>query len=452
MGKSQDDVEGKRLIDVCGNGTSPLEQTLTPARLLRPTWAEISLSALRRNFERIRELARSRRVMAVVKADAYGHGAVAVGRCLAGCGVDWFGVATVEEAVELRQAGIEQPILLLGGLYMSDPADLVEYRLTPSISSTARLDTYAECARRFQRPIEFHLKVDTGLGRLGLPPSRLQLFLARYRELEGLELKGVFTHLASAEDLIASQTDEQLERFQTAVKELPWYKVQPEWVHISNSAALLARRDLPENLVRIGALLYGYCLPLILTPNGSSQSLDGGPRRTSAGPAAPADGEGPGERRDQRSLRRRAAASLARLAEFEPVLTFKSRVVYLKDVPSNTPLGYGAGYHTRRPSRIATVPVGYADGLSRALSNRGWAIVNDDYARIVGSISMDLTLLDVTDIPGVEVGDEVILIGRSEHCSITAQEIASDLGTVPYEVLCSIGKRVPRIYVDEDRG
>ncbi|HEY6291836.1 MAG TPA: alanine racemase, partial [Terriglobia bacterium] len=356
------------------------------------------------------------------------------------------GVATVEEAVELRQAGIEQPILLLGGLYMSDPADLVEYRLTPSISSTARLDTYAECARRFQRPIEFHLKVDTGLGRLGLPPARLHLFLARYRELEGLELKGVFTHLASAEDLVASQTDEQLERFRAAVKELPWYKVQPEWVHVSNSAALLVRCDFPENLVRVGALLYGYCLPLIFPPSGPG---DGPPGASGRPSTVPADGGHSRESANRRARGEEPGRSL-RVSDFEPALTFKSQVVYLKDVPSNTPLGYGAAYHTRRPSRIATVPVGYADGLSRALSSRGRAIVNDDYARIVGSISMDLTLLDVTDIPGVEVGDEVILIGRSEHCSITAQEIAADLATVPYEILCSIGKRVPRIYVDDE--
>ena len=370
--------------------------------------------------------------MAVIKADAYGHGAVSVAKCLAGCGVDWFGVATVEEAVELRQAGIEQPILLLGGLYMSDPADLVQYKLTPSISSTARLDTYAQCARRFQRPIEFHLKVDTGLGRLGLPPSRLHLFLARYRELEGLELKGIFTHLASAEDMVASQTDEQLERFEAAAKELPWYKVQPEWVHVSNSAALLVRHDFPENLVRIGALLYGYCLPLLYPPG------------EAAGPAR----QPPGVSRQGSSAVQNG--SPAALADFEPVLSFKSQVVYLKDLPSNTPLGYGASFYTRRPSRIATVPVGYADGLSRALSSRGRAIINDGYARIVGSISMDLTLIDVTDIPGVEVGDEVILIGRSEHCSITAQEIAAQLETVPYEVLCSIGKRVPRIYLDAE--
>ena len=208
---------------------------------------------------------------------------------------------------------------------------------------------------------------------------------------------------------MATQTDEQLAHFQTALNELPWYKVQPRWVHVSNSAALLARRDIAENMVRIGALLYGFCSPLALS----------------------------------------AGRPLPPAPEFEPVLSFKSRVVYLKDVPANTPLGYGAAFHTRRPSRVATVPVGYAAGLSRQLSGRGRAIVNDDYARIVGSISMDLSLLDVTDIPGVEVGDEVTLIGRSEHCRITAQEVAAALGTVPYEVLCSIGKRVPRVYLDD---
>jgi len=377
-------------------------------KLLRPTWVEISLSKLRRNYQRIRELAGARQVMAVIKADAYGHGAVPVARCLAECGVDWFGVATVEEALELRAAGIQQPMLLLGGLYMSDPAHLIEYRLTPSLSSTMRLDTYAECARRYGRPIEFHLKVDSGLGRLGLPLDRLTAFVEHYRELAGLQLKGFFTHLASAEDMVASQTDEQGQRFSTALDELRRLEVEPAWIHVSNSAALLTGRKFRENLVRIGALLYGYCMPLVVSPG---QEL----------PQAP---------------------------EFEPILTFKSRVVYMKDVPSGTPLGYGAAFHARRPSRIATVPVGYADGLSHALSNRGYAIVRGRRARIVGSISMDLSLLDVTDIPGTNIGDEIILIGQSDHCSITAIEIAQLLDTVPYEVLCSIGKRVPRIYVD----
>jgi alanine racemase len=381
---------------------------LPTAKLLRPTWVEISFSKLRRNFQRIRELAAARKVMAVVKADAYGHGAVPVSKCLAECGVDWFGVATVEEALELRAAEIQQPILLLGGLYMSDPAHLIEHRLTPSISSTMRLDTYAECARSYGRPIEFHLKLDTGLGRLGLPLDRVAAFVDHYRELEGLQMKGLFTHLASAEDLVASQTDEQGERFAAALGQLRGLKFEPEWLHVSNSAALLTGRKFPENLVRIGALLYGHCMPLIVSPG---QDL----------PKAPG---------------------------FEPVLTFKSCIVYMKDVPSGTPLGYGAAFYTRRTSRIATVPVGYADGLSHALSNRGYAIVRGRRARIVGSISMDLSLLDVTDIPGTNIGDEVVLMGQADHCSISAVEIAQLLDTVPYEILCSIGKRVPRIYVE----
>ncbi len=377
-------------------------------KLLRPTWAEISLGKLRRNYARVRALAGKRKLMAVIKADAYGHGAVRVAECLGACGVDWFGVATVEEALELREAGIVQPILLLGGLYMSDPAHLIEYNLVPTVSSIARLDTYAECARRVGKPIEFHLKLDTGMGRLGLPPDRLASFLERYKELQGLRMTGFLTHLASAEDLIASQNEEQGRRFRAGLKQLKKAKIEPEWIHVSNSAALVAGLKFPENLVRIGALFTGYVLPI----------------------AGPAPGRG-------------------RVAEeLEPVMTFKSRVVYLKDVPSKTPLGYGAAFHTRRTSRIATVPVGYADGLSRGLSNRGRAIVRDRCARIVGNVSMDLTLLDVTDIPGVDIGDEVILMGRSEHCSITALEIAQQLGTVPYEVLCSVGKRVPRIYVE----
>lgn len=377
-------------------------------KLLRPTWAEISLSKLRSNLQRIRELAGPRKVMAVVKADAYGHGAVRVSTTLADCGVDWFGVATVEEALELRAAGVKQPILLLGGLYMSDPAHLIEYNLTPSISSTMRLDTYAECARRYGRPIEFHLKIDSGLGRLGLPRDRVPAFVEHYRELEGLQMKGFFTHLASAEDLVAAQTEEQGERFEAGLAQLRGLQIEPQWIHVSNSAALLTGRKFSENLIRVGALLYGYCVPLVVPPG----------------------------------------QELPKVPEFEPVLSFKSRIVYMKDVTSGTPLGYSAAFYTRRTSRIATVPVGYADGLSHALSNRGHAIVRGRRARIVGSISMDLTLLDVSDIPGTDIGDEVILIGEAGNSSITAVEIAQTLDTVPYEVLCSIGKRVPRIYVE----
>ncbi len=382
--------------------------TSNSPKLLRPTWAEISLSKLRRNFECVRRLAGTRRIMAVIKADAYGHGAVPIARALEQAGADWFGAATVEEAMELRAAGIEKPVLLLGGLYMSDPADLIEYHLTPTVSSTVRLDTYAECAQRSGRTIEFHLKVDTGMGRLGLPPDRVEAFIQHYRELPGLEMKGLFTHLASAEDLVAAQTEEQAACFEQAVRQVQGLGIHPEWIHASNSAALVAGSSFPENLVRVGALLFGYCLPLVLPP-----------------------GKQPPE-----------------FPAVEPILTLKSRVVYLKDVPSGTPLGYGAEFHTRRRSRIATVPVGYADGLSRALSNRGRVIVRGCAARIVGNISMDLTLLDVTDVPGVDIGDEVTLLGQSGHCSITALEIAELVGTVPYEVLCSIGKRVPRIYLD----
>jgi alanine racemase len=208
--------------------------------------------------------------------------------------------------------------------------------------------------------------------------------------------------------LAASQTDEQGERFAAALAQLRGMQYEPQWIHVSNSAALLTGRKFPENLVRVGALLYGYCVPLVF-PQGQE---------------------------------------LPKVQEFEPVLTFKSRIVYMKDVPSGTPLGYGAAFYTRRASRIATVPVGYADGLSHALSNRGYAIVRGHRSRIVGSISMDLSLLDVTDVAGTNIGEEVILIGQADHSSITAVEIAQLLDTVPYEVLCSIGKRVPRLYVD----
>ena len=383
-----------------------------PDTFLRPTWAEISLSKLKANLARVRRLAGSdRQVMAVVKADAYGHGAVPVARALEEAGVDWFGVATVEEALELRHKGIRRPILLLGGLYLSDPAHLVEYDLVPTVSSTARLDTYAECARRLGKPIGFHLKMDTGMRRLGMPPELWQAFLEHYRQLKGIVLKGVLTHLASAEDPEGAQTREQLLRFSKLLRALKSSGVKPEWVHVSNSAGLMAglanELELRENMVRIGALLYGFCPPFTSDPH---------------------QGPNPG-------------------GEFEPVLELKSRLMFLKDVPAGAPLGYGGTFRTRRPSRIATVPIGYADGLSRKLSNRGRAIVRDHYAPIVGNISMDLTLLDLTDVPGAEVGDVAVFIGASPHCALRAREMADELETLPYEVLCSIGKRVPRVYL-----
>jgi alanine racemase len=396
--------------------TLPSPVISTPDKLLRPTWAEIDCGAMRRNYARLRELAGDRKMLAVVKADAYGHGAMTAAKLLDECGADWFGVATVEEGIELRSVGIRKPILLLGGLYMSDPADLVEYQLTPSVSSTARLDTYAECARRSGKPIDFHLKIDTGLGRLGMPPELLEPFLGHLRQLNGetcsgwdaLRLTGVFTHLACAEDLVATQTHEQLARFRHALANMHSLGIAPKWIHVSNSAALLAHLDIAEDLVRVGALLYGYCLPLLIPPG----------------------------------------VSVPPLPVFEPVLSFKTRVVFLKDQPAGAPIGYGASYYTRRPSRIATLPVGYADGLNRALSNRGRVLVRGRYGRIVGNISMDLTLIDVTDIPNVSVGDEVTLIGKVDDCSISAAELARELGTIPYEILCSIGKRVPRIYLN----
>ncbi len=387
-----------------------------PPPWTRPTWAEIDGGALRRNFARARELAGRRKIMAVVKADAYGHGAPQVARTLDACGADWFGVATVEEGIELRKAGISKPVLLLGGLYLSDPAALIEHQLTPAVSSTARLDLYAQCAQRAKCPLDFHLKVDTGMGRLGMPPALLEPFVEHLRQLNGacgtagggLRLTGFFTHLASAEDLVSGQSQQQLDCFASALSRLRASGVFPEWVHVSNSAAVLTRSGIEENMVRIGALLYGYCLPLVL----------------------PADSAGP------------------LLPRLEPVLSLKSCVIFLKDHPAGHPLGYGGSYITRQPSRIATLPVGYADGLSRALSNRGRVIVRGSYAPIVGKISMDLTLVDVTGIPGVTVGDEVVLIGRDGECCITAEDVAREAGTIAYEVLCAIGKRVPRVFVD----
>lgn len=373
----------------------------------RPTWAEISLAALTENYLTLKShLASSgqssqKHLMAVVKANAYGHGAVECARALAGVGADWFGVALVEEGVELRRAGIAQPVFCLGGFWRTQGELIVEHDLTPALFRMDLAEELNARAKEAGRTINVHLKVDTGMGRLGLQLGEVAEFARALRRFENLRLDGVLTHFADADGLTPDYTDAQIQRFEEAVLILRELGFAPSWFHLANSAGLHAYPEAHGNLARSGAAMYGLTRD-VLSP-------------------------------------RKAALPL------KPVMSLHSRVVLLKTVPAGTSLGYGCTFTTGRESKIATLPIGYADGYRRALSNSGEVIVRGKFAPVVGRVSMDLTLVDVTDVPGIQLGDEVILLGEQDKLKISAEDLAEQIGTISYEIVTGISARVPRV-------
>lgn len=369
----------------------------------RPTHVEIDLQALRTNLCQVRTRAgEARQVLAVVKADAYGHGAPRVARTLQEAGVEVFGVAIVEEGIELRKAGIERPIVVLGSIYAGQEKDVFTHCLTPTLfdlEAARRLDRYAAKAGR-RSP--YHLKTDTGMGRVGFRPEELEGVLQELSTFENLEMEGFFSHLALADDPRHPFTDQQLEIFRNCLAQVQAAGFNPSYRHLSNSAALFSR-EIPEcNLVRPGIVLYG-----------------GLPSEDFAG-------------------------SLS----LDPVMSFRTSVAHLKTVPAGTGVSYGHRFVAGRETVLAAVPVGYADGYSRALSGRGEVLVCGRRAPVAGTVCMDWTMIDVTDVPGVKVGDQVTLLGRDNGNRIAAEEWAEKAGTIPYEVFCQVSKRVPRIYKD----
>jgi alanine racemase len=374
---------------------------------IRPTRAEIDLGALKRNLETLQEAAPGVDVLAVVKADAYGHGAVPVSRALESAGVRLLGVALVEEGLALREAGVRTDILVLGGAYDGGWDVMLEHRMIPVVFRPEHLSALEAAARARGVTARAHLKVDTGMGRLGVLPSDVPAFLESARSSGRVALEGLCSHFANADLADAALTALQISRFRTALGQMRAAGFDPRWRHLSNSAGLLAlpeaRDGVEMNLARPGLALYG------LQP----------------------------------------AAWLRPPRALEPVLSWKTAVVHLKSVPAGTPISYGSTWTAPRPSRIATLPVGYADGWSRLLSNRGTVLVRGRRAPVVGRVCMDLCMVDVTDIPGAEVGDEVVLIGRQGSEAQDAHQLAALQGTIPYDVLCAIGARVPRIPVGQ---
>ncbi len=385
-------------------GLEPQIRTAT-----RPTWAEVSLALLRENFRAVQQhVGAGVTICAVVKADAYGHGALECSRALEKGGATWLGVTSLDEAIPLRDAGIETRILIMTGFWRGEEDEIVRLGLTPTVWESWHLDSLERAASRLAVCQPVHLKVDSGMGRLGARPQELPALLAQIKSSSHLRLDGVSTHLASSEVLDAPSVADQLKVFTRARQIVSDQGLAPKLVHVANTSAVVSRRETWNDMVRPGLALYGYYMPF------------------------------------QRAGREVAGSAL-RLA-VKPILTWKTRILSLRDAGPNEALGYGGTYVTKAAARIAVLPVGYADGFNRELSSRGRVLVREHYAPIVGRISMDLTLVDVTGIRDTQVGDEVILLGSSDGLSVDAQEHAELAHTIPYEILCGISKRVPRRY------
>jgi alanine racemase len=370
---------------------------------LRPAWVDVDLEALEHNLSLLQaEMAGSgARTMAVVKADGYGHGAVGVSKVLAGAGVDWLGVALLEEGAEIRRAGVELPILVLGTARPAKIALYRRYHLIPTVSSLAELALWRDWSAGGSEPQPIHLKVDTGMGRLGVGLDEVAAALDTVRSHPYLELAGLLSHFAEADDLASPRNRLQEERFAGVLALLTPQERESALIHMANSAAALHHAESRFRLVRLGIAIYG---------------LD---------PAARARGNGGGLR---------------------PVMSVRGRIVQLREVPAGTPVSYGGRTVTRRRSRIAVVPVGYADGYAWRLTGRAEALVHGRRVPVAGSVTMDMTLLDVTDT-GAELGDEVVLLGRQGDEEISAVELAERAGTISWEILCHLGLRLPRRYV-----
>ena len=363
--------------------------TPPPADLPTPV-VTVDLSALAHNVAQVRQrLPPSSEILAVVKADAYGHGAVVISRTLVQLGIPRLGVANLQEGIALREAGISAPILVMGALFANQFPDMIAHRLTPVIYDHAAAAGFAACTGSRSEPYPVHVKVDTGMGRLGLSPDDVLSLLQSPPFRGPLRVEGLMTHLADADSQDPSYTQTQITRFSSVISQLEAAGFQVPLIHAANSAAILCHPSAHFTVVRPGIMLYGYhTTPL---------------------------------RGDALELKVRRVA------------------------PGES-ISYGRTFIASRLSRIAVLPIGYADGYSRALSNRGAVLIAGRRAPVVGRVCMDMTMVDVTDIPTVRPGHEAVLIGRQGDMQITAADLAAWLGTIPYEVLCSIGPRVIRRY------
>ena len=367
---------------------------------LRPTWAEIDLNAIQHNVAELRRCAPDAQFMAVVKAEGYGHGALQVARAALDAGATWLGVATLEEGVELRKAGLTAPVLIFGFIPPSQADMVVLYDLRPTLFHRDLAEALAQWGRVLMRRVPVHIKIDSGMGRIGVRPDEAVAFAQIVAALPQLDIEGIFTHLATADEPSSSQTSQQLDRFAQTLAALKGAGIEPRIRHTCNSAGIMLRPDGHYDLVRAGIALYGLAPdPAVRWP-----------------------------------------------ADLHPALTWKTRIGLVKTVEPGTPVSYGATYRAAATERIVTLPVGYADGYCRLLSNRGEVLVGGRRCPVVGRVCMDQTMVRVPDDLDVKVGDEVVLLGTQGDETVSAADIAAKVGTINYEVVCAISKRVPRLY------
>jgi alanine racemase len=378
-------------------------QRALPADAVRPTRADVNLAHLRHNLRVMQRAAGDAKVWAVLKADGYGHGSKAVARTLERAGAHGVCVALLEEAIELREAGIRLPILVMGGYYGRAWGELIRHDLRAVVHDPAQVEALSDEARYSEsKPVKIHLKIDTGMARLGVAPRDVPVVGEIIRRSPGVMLEAVMTHFACADSWDTESIERQLDLFEESCTALRKLGLSIPLRHAANSAATLKSPRARLDIVRPGIALFGV---------------------------EPHEGSCP---------------------ELKPVMRVYTEIVALRDLQPGMAAGYGATWRAARPSRIATIPMGYADGLSRALSNRGFVLVRGKRAPIVGNVSMDMAMLDVTEVPEARVGDECVVLGSQRgpwgEASIRADEIARELGTIPWEVLTSVSRRVPRFY------
>lgn len=367
----------------------------------RPTKAYIDLKALEHNYNELRSLlAPGTAMMAVVKANAYGHGAAEVAGTLESLGCELFGVAIIEEGAHLRRSGVKRPIVVLGGMFPEQADGVLEYGLTPVVFDMDTARALNEAAKKRGATLGIHVKLDTGMGRLGVLPDVAASFVSGLMGLGNLRVEAILSHFAESEAEDAEFSKRQLKAFLKAIEEIKGLGLAPGLIDMANSAAMVGIEEARLNVVRPGIMLYGSY---------------------------------PSERlRGKIGLR--------------PVMSLKTRVLLVKSVPEGFTISYGRRFVAKRPSRIATLPIGYADGLPRALGNTGEVLVRGKRAPIAGTVCMDLIMVDVTGIPGVKQGDEAVIIGSQDGETITAEEAAAKAGTISYEIFCRLSARVPRVY------
>jgi alanine racemase len=374
----------------------------------RPTVAEIDLACIARNIQAIRKLVgQGREILGVVKADAYGHGAIPVARTALNNGATWLGVALVEEGIALRRSGIIAPILVLAQLFPAQAQAALRYNLSCAVATYEFAEALSNAAVKEGKKAKCHVKVDTGMGRIGLYPSQIVSFVRHIAMLPNIEIEGIFTHLATAEDEDRTFLNQQLSLFNDAIEALSSNGIEAQYYHAANSIAAVTVPEARFDIVRPGILMYGL---------------------------TPLYGERAGKIRAELGIM--------------PALSFRTRVVFVKRCQAGTPIGYGATYVTERDCIIATLPIGYADGFPRGLSNQGEVLIRGMKLPVVGRVCMDECMVCAGDLE-LDMEDEVVAIGKQGAEEIVAEEVAEKLGTVTHEVLCGISKRVPRVYLPE---